>query len=151
MVIQSPFKNETPVHTALDTYVQAVQNKDFDTLKSCYAPNLLAYDMLPPLAYKGFQAYGKLWETCFSCFEGPIQYHQHDAQIHIDQDIAFAYALVRMGGNMKNEQGAEAGFMWFRSTLCFQQINQQWLIIHEHTSVPVDIETGKACMELQPV
>ena len=144
-------QNEASIRALLDTYVQAVHQKDFAALKTCYAPGLLAYDLLPPLQYQGFQEYGKLWEICFSCFDGPIFFEQKDVRIHADQEIAFSYSLTKMGGNMKNENGFEPGYMWFRSTICYQKINGNWAITHEHTSVPADVESGKACMELKPV
>jgi ketosteroid isomerase-like protein len=39
---------------------------------------------------------------------------------------------------------------WERLTCCFQKINNTWLIVHEHVSLPADLKEGKAVMTLKP-
>jgi ketosteroid isomerase-like protein len=39
---------------------------------------------------------------------------------------------------------------WLRWTACFQKINGQWLLVHHQNSVPVDLATGKALLDLTP-
>jgi ketosteroid isomerase-like protein len=40
--------------------------------------------------------------------------------------------------------------MWVRATLCLRRIDDKWMIAHEHQSVPFDVETGKASLDLKP-
>jgi ketosteroid isomerase-like protein len=40
--------------------------------------------------------------------------------------------------------------MWVRATLCLRRIDGKWMIAHEHQSVPFDVETGKASLDLKP-
>jgi ketosteroid isomerase-like protein len=39
--------------------------------------------------------------------------------------------------------------MWVRSTVCLRT-SGDWLIVHEHTSVPFDAESGRATLDLTP-
>jgi ketosteroid isomerase-like protein len=40
--------------------------------------------------------------------------------------------------------------MWVRSTVCLCKSGGDWLIVHEHTSVPFDAESGRAALDLTP-
>ena len=40
--------------------------------------------------------------------------------------------------------------MWLRWTACFQRMNGVWLIVHDHVSVPADLEQGQAALNLTP-
>ena len=47
------------------------------------------------------------------------------------------------------KNGNEVGF-WVRWTACFRKIDGNWLIVHDHVSVPTDFATGKALLDLEP-
>ena len=40
--------------------------------------------------------------------------------------------------------------LWLRWTACLRKINSKWLIVHHQNSVPVDLENGKAVLDLKP-
>ena len=40
--------------------------------------------------------------------------------------------------------------MWLRYTEGLKKIGGQWRVVHEHISVPADMATGKAVMDLKP-
>jgi ketosteroid isomerase-like protein len=40
--------------------------------------------------------------------------------------------------------------MWWRTTLCFRKIDEKWMLTHSHDSVPFNMETGKASLNLEP-
>jgi hypothetical protein len=40
--------------------------------------------------------------------------------------------------------------MWIRDTTGLRKVNGKWLDFHDHVSVPVDLATGKAVMDLKP-
>lgn len=62
-------------------------------------------------------------------------------------DVGFIHALERFTGKLKNGQPSD---LWLRATSGVRKINGKWLIVHDHVSVPVDFETGKAALELKP-
>jgi ketosteroid isomerase-like protein len=40
--------------------------------------------------------------------------------------------------------------MYWRATLCLRKIDGEWLVVHTHTSVPFDMQTGEAQIDLEP-
>ena len=116
-------------------------------MMSIYAPDLVSFDLVPPLRYVGAGAYRKRWEETFSSFQGPIGYEIHDLDITIGDDVAFGHSLNRLSGTMNTGQKTE---LWVRWTACFRKINGTWLIVHTQVSVPVDLEHGKAVFDLKP-
>ncbi len=111
------------------------------------APELVAYDIVPPLRYVGADAYRKPWEEVFSSFQGPIDYESHDLSITVGDDVAFTHSLNRISGTMNTGHKTD---LWVRYTACLQKINGKWLIVHTQVSVPVDLETGRAVLSLKP-
>ena len=65
----------------------------------------------------------------------------------MDGDVAFAHSLNRLSGTLKN--GNRSGF-WVRATYCFRKIDGNWLIVHHQASVPLDVESGRALLNLEP-
>jgi ketosteroid isomerase-like protein len=40
--------------------------------------------------------------------------------------------------------------MWWRETACYRKLEDEWLITHQHSSVPFDVGSGKASLDLRP-
>lgn len=70
-----------------------------------------------------------------------------DRKIVVGDGVAFSYNLDRVSGTLKD--GGESD-MWVRVTDCYRKINGKWLIAREHVSVPVDLESGEAALDLKP-
>ena len=68
-------------------------------------------------------------------------------QITVDGDAAFSHSLSRVTGTLK---AGAAVAMWFRTTLGFRRIGGRWLLVHEHSSVPFNAESGQASLGLEP-
>jgi ketosteroid isomerase-like protein len=130
-------------------WAKAFEAKDVDGVMAMYAPGsaLTAYDIVPPLQFKGADAYRKDYSVFFSQFSGPLQVETPDMHIDVNGDTAFVYGLERITG--KTTGGAPVD-MWLRYTEGLKNIGGRWLVVHEHISVPVDMATGKARMDLKP-
>jgi ketosteroid isomerase-like protein len=50
---------------------------------------------------------------------------------------------------MTLKDGREVGY-WVRATVFCKRSNHRWLITHDHTSLPVDFESGSVAMDLVP-
>jgi ketosteroid isomerase-like protein len=114
---------------------------------SLYAPDIVSFDLVPPLQYLGVDAYRKPWEETFASFEGPIGYEVRDLGITASEDVAFSHSLNRMSGTVKDGQKVD---LWVRWTACFRRKNARWLIVHELVSIPVDLASGTALLDLEP-
>ena len=148
MAVEENKKNdETAIKRVIEGGVNAVRNKDIRGVMSLYAPEVVSFDIVPPLRYVGADAFRKVWEEVFSVFQGPIDYEVHDLNITVGDDVAFGHSLNRLSGTLNTGQKTN---LWLRWTACFRKINGTWLIVHHQNSVPVDLETGRAVLDLKP-
>jgi ketosteroid isomerase-like protein len=134
---------EADIRQQIEGLVTAVRSKDIDRVMSFYSPEIVSFDVEPPLQYVNT----KRWKQTFAAFEGPIAYEVRDLSVTSGDDVAFAHSLNHSSGTMKN--GAKTD-LWVRWTACFRKVMGRWLIVHDHVSVPVDPASGKASLELKP-
>ena len=139
--------DEATIRRLLDDGIRSLHDKNIEGIMSIYAPEVVTFDIVPPLQYRGADALRRLWEETFVVYQGPINYEIHDLDVTVGDDIAFTHSLNRISGIMNN--GQKTAF-WLRWTACFQKINGKWLIVHHQNSVPVDLQHGKAVLDLKP-
>ncbi len=138
---------EAAIQRLLDAGIQSIRDKNIDGVMALYAPDVVSFDIVPPLRYVGADAFRKLWEQVFASVQGPIGYELHDLHITVGNDVAFSYSLNRISGTRNNGQKTD---VWLRWTACFRKINGRWLIVHHQNSVPVDLAQGRAVLDLKP-
>jgi ketosteroid isomerase-like protein len=138
---------ESEVRALLDRRSEAMRMKDIDRLMSVYAPDIVYFDVVPPLHYAGSAALRTRFSHWFDGWDGPINQEISDLQISASGDVAAAFMLIRASGARKN--GREVGY-WVRTTNALKLSDRGWLITHEHVSLPVDFESGRAVMDLVP-
>lgn len=141
--------NEAQIRQLLDRWTKAFEARDVGALMSLYAPGdeVAAYDVTPPLQYQGRDAYEKAYQQFLGQFDTPLQVELRDLKIVAGKDVAFAYGLEKFSGTFKDGQKM-AG--WVRVTQCYRKIDGHWLAVHDHISVPVDMQTGKGALDLEP-
>lgn len=138
---------EADVRALLDTWSEAIRRKDIDRLMSVYSPNIVYFDLVPPLQITGSAAARRNFLRWFDGWQSSIGQEIRDLNVVTSGDIANAYMLIRASGTLKS--GQEVGY-WVRATVCCQRSEQTWLITHEHISLPVDFKSGNAAMDLVP-
>jgi ketosteroid isomerase-like protein len=74
---------------------------------SFYAPEVVAYDIVPPLQYVGANAYRKDYEQFLAQYEGPIEIEFRDMHIVAGDNVACATGLERISGTLKNGQKSD--------------------------------------------
>ena len=80
-------------------------------------------------------------------FSGPITVELTDLDIGADRNLAFSHSIQRVAGTDK--QGKKLD-LTVRVTDVYQKIGGRWYIIHEHVSVPVDLDTDKGDLSSKP-
>jgi uncharacterized protein (TIGR02246 family) len=140
-------ENENEIRRLIEGWLKAVRAMDIDGVMSFYAPDIVSFDVIPPLRYVGADAYRKDWEQGFAMSQGQGQFEIHELSIAACDDVAYSHNLTRMSGTMKDGQKYDS---WMRWTMCFRRMEGRWMITHEHISAPVDMETGKALFDLKP-
>lgn len=146
---ESPQAVQKEISHLLANWQRAFEAKDVKGVMAMYAPGaqLVAYDIVPPLQYKGADAYAKDYGEFFGQFDGPLHVEIRDDHVEVSGSLAVAYGLERISGKLKSGQPVDS---WLRYTSAFKKIDGQWRDIHDHVSVPVDMNTGKGALDLKP-
>jgi ketosteroid isomerase-like protein len=142
-------KAKQQINGQFSAWQKSFEAKDVNGVMRMYAPGtaLTAYDIVPPLQYKGANAYRRDYAEFFAQFTGPLHVQFRDQHMEVSGDLALAYGLERITGKLKSSQPAD---LWVRYTSAFKKIGGQWRDIHDHISVPVELNTGKAALNLTP-
>ena len=130
--------------------VTAMPKADAEWLVGRYAPEIVQYDLAPPLRHTGADVLDpsglKNW---FATFDGPVHTEIRDLSVTAGEDVAFCHSLNSMSAT---PAGVPGDFeMWFRATVCLRKIDGEWKITHEHTSTPFYMDGSfKAATDLKP-
>ena len=145
MPTATPDKDEAQIRECLNKWTRALHAKDLGALTALYAPDTIAFDLMPPSQVDASH-YRKNFERWFTSMPGPIEYEIHDLRVATGGDVAFTHNLSHVKGTRANGEKAD---YWVRVTVGFRKRNGQWLVIHDHVSMPFDMESGKAVRDLR--
>ena len=140
-------KAEQQIRDLISQYVSAVRAKDVARVASLYSDDVVAFDAILALQFKGKAAYIEHWQTCMSFAKGDMHYEVHQLKVEAGSDLAFSHSINLCG--CTNEQG-KMETSWMRCTQCWRNSSDGWKIVHEHFSAPFDVESGQAMFNLQP-
>jgi uncharacterized protein (TIGR02246 family) len=138
---------QAQIREMMAEWVTAACVKDVSWLMSLHAPDVLMFDVLTPLQYDGLDAATERMKDWFSAFQGPIDYEMRDLTIAAEEDVAFCHGLHHVNGTRTDGTTLD---MWWRATLCFRKLDRKWMVTHAHSSVPFDVTTGRAALDLKP-
>jgi ketosteroid isomerase-like protein len=145
---QSKAADEAQIRQIIDRWRMAISAKDLDAAMSHYASDILSYDLVPPLRYEGADAQKENLEEWFPTFTGPIGLDIRDLRITVGGGAAFATSLNRITGARTNGEQTD---VWVRATICFVKSNGDWIVAHEHVSVPFYMDGSyRAAIDLKP-
>jgi ketosteroid isomerase-like protein len=132
-----------------DTFNDGFNTKDVDKIMSVYAPGkeLFVFDVVPPREYRGWDAYKKDFEELFSAFPGPMKNTISEQTIHVAGSLAYGHNIQT--GEFIGRDGKKVTIV-ARTTDIYRKINGKWLIVEEHNSVPVDLDTMKPDLMSKP-
>jgi len=140
-------------HTSITTLeaklADAVKAKDPDKIMANYqnSDDLVVFDVIPPRQYTGWNAYKEDWRNFLAqCKDAP---NLQISDLEIDGDTRVAYSHSIQHFTCTNQQGQKVDIT-LRVTDGYHNFHHQWLISHEHVSVPVDVTTGKADLTSKP-
>lgn len=114
----------------------AVRARDVDRAMDCYAPDVEVFHPAGGPEQSGVEALRKTQEAWFATLEGPVEREVLDFRVRVDESVAFGHALVRtratlVGGGVLDTTA--------RVTTGYRAAGDRWRIVHQHTSVPVDV------------
>jgi ketosteroid isomerase-like protein len=132
----TPSSTEAVLRKHIDELGQAIRDKNVDHLMTFYAPDVVVFDVRPPLDTCGTGEIRKNFERWFASFEGPIGFEFNHLRIVSGEGAAFCHYLALVTGARPG--GCFSGY-WVRGTTCFEQREDRWLVTHEHISMPAPI------------
>jgi ketosteroid isomerase-like protein len=139
--------DEARIRQLMVEFQSATAVKDLDRIMAQYAPDVLAYDAVGPLQFKGSEAYRRHWQNCFDFCQGEGFFEAGELSVTVSGDMAFSHGLNHCGGT--NEKG-EMQTSWMRGTRCWRKQGGEWKVVHEHFSMPFDMQSGEVAFGLKP-
>ncbi len=143
---QETTRSDLPaIRAVIDVIIKAIRNNDVDLFLAHCAPEIVVFDLVPPLEQRGLEAVRAGWILSMGSFEGAIDYEVDRLDVQLSGDVAFSRSLAQFGGTTKEGKRVESRV---RSTLGFRKVNGHWKIVHEHLSVPFDA-VGQGMFQLE--
>lgn len=140
---------EAAIRALIDERVAAMRNKDVDRAIATLAPDVVAFELAPPLGlgpteareHPGLEAWLAVWD-------GPVVIEVRDLAIAVGGNVAWCHSLNRLAGTRVDGRVVD---MWMRSTLGLRKLDGRWRIAHGHTSVPFYMDGSfRAATDLKP-
>ena len=138
---------EAQIRGLVEAWAEAARAGDLERIMAHYAPDVVAFDAILKVHFKGADAYREHWQACLSMCPNEMILEIHDLSVTVAGDLAFSHNLARCGG--READGTEKT-SWMRATFCYRRAGGRWLIVHEHWSAPFDPMSGKALLDLEP-
>ena len=124
--------NESQIRTLIENWAAAVRNKEMDAILAHHSADIVMYDVPYPFQSVGIEAYRKTWDLFFKCTK-PEVFDIQELHITADQHVAFCYAIMKCADKSDSDEFVD---LPFRLTIGLKKIDNQWVIIHEHHSIP---------------
>ena len=135
------------IQSLINTYREAVMSKNVEQVMALYVDDIVSFDAIKALQFKGKAAYRAHWEACMEMCAGPHVFEFHEIAIETAENLAFAHWVAHCGGT--NDKG-ETQSCWMRATACYRLVGGTWKIAHEHWSAPFDPMSGATLFDVQP-
>jgi len=126
-------KDEVAIRNLVEDWASAVRRKDLDAILLNHSPDMLMFDVPPPLESKGLEAYKKTWDLFFSWAHEPVVFDIREMSVTAGDDVAVVTSFIRCAGTEANGMDIDLDF---RLTIGLRKMDNQWIITHEHHSIP---------------
>jgi uncharacterized protein (TIGR02246 family) len=138
---------EAEIRALIEAQAEAIRAKDPEGSAASYAPDVVLFDVVNPLRSRGSDTARKRLAEWFASFQGPIGYEVRELAIAAGEDVAFCHSLKRVSATTLTGQRLD---MWWRATICLRKVDGAWRATHEHASVPFEVASGRASLDLEP-
>jgi len=125
--------DEAAIGDLVEKWAKAVRDKNLTGILANHSPEILMFDVPPPIQSKGIDRYKESWDLFFSWSDEPVVFDIVEMNITAGHDVAFVAALMRCAGT---ETTGERIRLEFRLTIGLRKIGGEWTVIHEHHSIP---------------
>jgi len=134
------------VAALLESYRDAVYAKDVEAFVAIFADDVRVFDMWGAWSHDGIDSWREMAVGWFgSLGDELVRVEFDDVQTTVGDDTAVLSAFVTFAG--LSADGAELRSMNNRLTWGLRKTGGVWKVVHEHTSAPVEMATGKVDLE----
>lgn len=125
--------DEVAIRDLVENWARAVRSKNLTGILAHHSPDILMFDVPPPIQSKGLEAYKNTWDLFFSWYQDSGVFDISEMNVTAGDDVAFVTALMRCAG--RNSRGNTIE-LEFRLTIGLRKFDGQWVVVHEHHSIP---------------
>ena len=130
------------VDALLEEYRGAVHAKDVDRFVAIFADDVRVFDMWGTWSHDGIDPWREMAEGWFGSLGNElVRVEFDDVQTTVGDDVAVLSAFVTFAG--LSADGDELRSLNNRLTWGLRKTDGRWKVVHEHTSAPVEMATGK--------
>jgi len=130
------------VGSLLEEYRDAVHAKDVDRFVAIFADDVRVFDMWGTWSHNGIDSWREMAEGWFGSLGNElVRVEFDDVQTTVGDDVAVLSAFVTFTG--LSADGDELRSLNNRLTWGLRKTDGRWKVVHEHTSAPVEMATGK--------
>ncbi|WP_079508878.1 YybH family protein [Mesobacillus jeotgali] len=134
----------TSVYDILDNYKTAIYEKDVRKFISTYHSDIHVFDCWNSWECIGINQWQIMVEEWFKGLSEEdvlLKVDFYNLVIEESSNLAFVHCAVKFSAH--NQSDDKLRQTSNRFTFCLKKVNEFWTIIHEHSSLPINIETGK--------
>ena len=88
---------ETEIRQLIERWMQAVRDRDIPNIIAPYADDIVAFDAIQALQFKGKATYQAHWEMCMGMCPGPMVFEYAELTVHAAGDLALAAPAAETG------------------------------------------------------
>jgi len=139
------------IQDVLENYKTAIYEKDVDRFLSIYDPAIHLYDCWGNWESNGFSSWK---ENVLSWFNGLdeegviLKVDFNDLVVEENSNLAFVHCAVTFAAHHERTD-EKLRHITNRFTFGLKKVNELWVIAHEHSSLPINVETGKGIFNLK--
>lgn len=128
------------IQVLLDQYARFVREKNYEAFISQYAPNLVNYDLWQAESYTSLVSWQKNIKEWFEGLgDEYVTVSFREITVYESATTAFLNGIITYQGHSKEGEVLRA--MDNRLSWGLICIEDEWKIVHEHTSAPIDFAT----------
>jgi ketosteroid isomerase-like protein len=120
------------IRKLIDDWARAISAGDRRAILAHHSPSVLMFDF-PPHIVRSLDEYNKTWDFFYDSPKGPISFVPTELEVTAGSDVAFASCLIHC-------DGTSAGPLDLRLTVGLRKLDGDWVVTHEHHSVPTTEE-----------
>lgn len=139
-------QDQAAIRALEDKFAAAFNAKDSAAIMGLYVndESLVVFDVTGPRQYTGWPAYKKDWDDYFAESQGTVTFSLSDLEVTVGGNLAYSHSIQRVVST--NKKGRKTD-LTVRVTDVYKKVNGQWLICHEHVSVPVDLDAMRPVLD----